>query len=153
MSLTPLTEAELVEILPQVAPFRFVDRVLAVDSHKILAEYRFRNDESYYAGHFPGQPITPGVILLECMAQCGVTLHGLYLLGLEVERSQLSRGLTMLTDASVEWRAGVYPGEAVMVSGTVRTWRRRRIRSYVEMRKNDGRLVAMGEIGGMGVAA
>jgi 3-hydroxyacyl-[acyl-carrier-protein] dehydratase len=151
VNLTPLTGGELIEILPQMAPFRFVDRVRAVDSTHILAEYRFREDEFYYPGHFPGQPITPGVVLLECMAQCGVTLHGLYLLALELHRSELSGRRTMLTNASVEWLASVYPGESVLVSGEVRTWRRQRIRSHVEMRKETGELVALGEIGGFGV--
>ena len=151
MNPAPLTCAELLEAMPQAPPFRFVDRVLEVDRSSIRATYRFREDESYYLGHFPGQPITPGVILLECMAQCGVVLHGLYLLSLEGNHFQVRTHRTLLTDASIEWLASVYPGETVVVSGAVRTWRRQRIRSGVEMRKASGERVAVGEIGGMGV--
>ena len=133
------------------APFRFVDHILEVDRRTIRASYRFREDEPFYAGHFPGWPITPGVILLECMAQCGVVLHGLYLLALEANRSEWSVQRTLLTDASIEWLASVHPGETVEVTGTVRSWRRRRIRSRVEMCKAGGERVEIGEIGGMGV--
>jgi 3-hydroxyacyl-[acyl-carrier-protein] dehydratase len=151
MNPVPLTCAELLETLPQAPPFRFVDQVLEVDGSSILATYCFRKDEPYYLGHFPGDPVTPGAILLECMAQCAVALHGLYLLSLEGNHGQLHTHRTLLTDASIEWLASVYPGETVVVSGAVRTWRRQRIRSRVEMRKISGERVAVGEIGGMGV--
>jgi 3-hydroxyacyl-[acyl-carrier-protein] dehydratase len=147
---------DLLSGLPQTPPFRFVDRILEVDRASIRATYRFREDEPFYAGHFPGRPITPGVILLECMAQCGVALHGLYLLALEgngglVNIDHWRTHRTLLTDASIEWRASVYPGETVEVTGTLETWRRLRIRSRVEMRKAGGELVAVGKIAGMGV--
>lgn len=151
MTVASPNSTELLDWLPQAAPFRFVDRVLEVDRRIIRATYRFREDAPYYAGHFPGWPITPGVLLLECMAQGGVVLHGLYLLALEGNRNQWGSHRTLLTDASIEWSASVYPGETVEVIGTVRSWRRLRIRSCVEMYKTGGERVAKGEIGGIGV--
>ncbi|HTX35188.1 MAG TPA: hypothetical protein VME43_09205 [Bryobacteraceae bacterium] len=142
---------DLLNWLPQAPPFRFVDRILEVDRAGIRAACRFREDEPFYAGHFPGRPITPGAILLECMAQCGVVLHGLYLLALEGNGDHRRTHRTLLTDASIEWCASVYPGETVQVTGSVLTWRRLRIRSRVQMYKAGGERVAMGEIGGMGV--
>ena len=47
---------------------------------KLVGAYRFREDEFFYRGHFPGRPITPGVILIETMAQIGVVAFGMYLL-------------------------------------------------------------------------
>jgi len=152
MTVVEPTGTELLAWMPQIPPFRFVDRVLSVGPQSIRASYRFREDEAFYQGHFPGRPITPGVILLECMAQCGVALHVLYLLAREGNRSQCVTHRTLLSDARIEWFAGVYPGETVEVRGEVQTWRRMRIRSRVEMRKAGGERVAAGEIGGMGVA-
>ncbi len=59
-----LSPDELLELLPQQEPFRFVDEILAVDEDSISARYTFRPDADFYRGHFPGNPVTPGVILL-----------------------------------------------------------------------------------------
>ena len=148
-----VTPAELPALMPQVSPFRFVDRVLEVDHAHIVASYRFRPEEFYYRGHFPGRPLTPGVILLECMAQCGIVLHGIYLLARELPREAIRLERALFTDARVEWHAGVDPGEEVIVRGDLLAWRKRRIRSRVTMTRTDGQLIAAGELAGMGVKA
>ena len=74
-----LSPEEVLELLPQQEPFRFVDEILEVDEDHIVAQYRFRPDADFYRGHFPGDPITPGVILLESLAQVGVVALGIYI--------------------------------------------------------------------------
>ena len=60
-----ITGATLLELLPQQEPFRFVDEIVEVDEEHIVARYTFRPDADFYRGHFPGNPITPGVLLTE----------------------------------------------------------------------------------------
>jgi 3-hydroxyacyl-[acyl-carrier-protein] dehydratase len=151
VSPSPLSAAELLDLMPQAEPFRFVDRVLEVDQAHIVAGYRFREDAFFYAGHFPRAPITPGVIVLEAMAQCGLVLHGLYLLALEVPRQELTIYRTMFTNAQIEWCSSVYPGDSIVMRGEVLTFRRRRMRVRVETKNDRGQMVACGEIAGMGV--
>ena len=88
-----LSPAELLELLPQREPFRFVDEILEVDDEHIVARYRWREDADFYRGHFPGNPVTPGVLLVESMAQAGVVALGLYVLAKEsgLEEADLKR--------------------------------------------------------------
>ncbi|MDZ7846076.1 MAG: hypothetical protein U5L96_04560 [Owenweeksia sp.] len=57
-----------------------MDDIDAVDENGISGHYRFKEDEFFYAGHFVGNPVTPGVILIECMAQIGLVSLGFFLL-------------------------------------------------------------------------
>lgn len=58
--------------LPHRPPFLFVNEVDATDDGKrITGHYTFTEDNFFFAGHFPGNPVVPGVILVETLAQCG----------------------------------------------------------------------------------
>ena len=56
-------------LLPHAPPFLFIDEVTAMDESSVVARRTFRADEAFFAGHFPGRPIVPGVLLLEAMSQ------------------------------------------------------------------------------------
>ncbi|MGI5842810.1 MAG: 3-hydroxyacyl-ACP dehydratase FabZ family protein [Candidatus Xenobium sp.] len=146
-----LTPEEVLARVPQQRPFRFVDEILELDSEKITGRYTFRPDESFYEGHFPGRPVTPGVILLECMCQVGVVALGIYLLSREVEPEEIPHWTTMFADATVEFCRPVLPGERVTIRGTREIWRRRKLRSRIEMYNEEGVLVASATASGMGV--
>lgn len=61
-----------VALLPHRPPFRFVDRVVSLEPGVgVEARYRVTGDEPFLAGHFPGNPIFPGVLQLEALAQTG----------------------------------------------------------------------------------
>src|SRR5688500_950516 len=96
-------------------------------------------------------PITPGVILLEAMAQTGVVALGIYLKALEVDEQELRRWRSVFTDAEVEFLAGVFPGERVLCRGEKLFWRRNKLKSKVEMRREDGQLLASCTLSGLGV--
>jgi len=143
-----LTAAEVLAAVPHRPPFRFVDEILEIDEDHIVAAHRFGEDADFYRGHFPGNPITPGVLLLETMAQAGVVAHGIYLLG---RAAAAEAALIVFTDATVEFAGIVRPGERVLVRGRKLVFRRGLLRSQVEVHREAGGLVCSATIAGMRV--
>jgi 3-hydroxyacyl-[acyl-carrier-protein] dehydratase len=63
---------EILQQLPHRFPFRMVDRILEIEPGKKAAAIKNVSiDEPYFSGHFPGEPIMPGVLILEALAQTG----------------------------------------------------------------------------------
>lgn len=71
---------EIMEILPHRYPFLLVDRILECDDEKrIVGMKNLTFNEPFYQGHFPGQPVMPGVLQMEAMAQVsGILLNRLF---------------------------------------------------------------------------
>jgi 3-hydroxymyristoyl/3-hydroxydecanoyl-(acyl carrier protein) dehydratase len=71
------TREDILSILPHRPPFLFVDRVLkCVPDRRIIAERDLLPEEPHFAGHFPGQPIMPGVLVTDALAQTSGLLWG-----------------------------------------------------------------------------
>jgi 3-hydroxyacyl-[acyl-carrier-protein] dehydratase len=150
---TTLDGPGILALLPQQDPFRFVDEILEVDDEHIVSRYTFREDAFFYRGHFPGNPITPGVILIESMAQTGVVALGIYLVTRERGAEDVRKVLTVFTDCTAEFSGVVRPGDTVTIRAKKVFFRRMKLRAEVEMRLAGGTLVATATVAGMGVDA
>jgi len=67
---------EVLAAIPQRPPFLFVDKIIRREGNSITTQRILRDDEYFFQGHFPGNPIMPGVLLCEACFQTGAILMG-----------------------------------------------------------------------------
>ena len=139
--------------IPQQAPFRFIDDILGIDEQSVTSSYRFTDDAYFYKGHFPGNPVTPGVILVETMAQAGVTALGIYQLLKDLPEEKSLDTLTPLFVFidRVEFLHPVRPGQRVIIQGEKLYFRRGNIKSKTSIQREDGLTICHGVLTGTGV--
>ncbi len=135
--------------VPQKEPFRFIDRIIELTDSGITSEYTFRPDEWFYRGHFPGRPVTPGVIQIEAMAQTAVVAYGIYLVLSEGQDPK--KLLTVFTDVQAEFHREIKPGTKVILRGEKIFWRRQKLRSRATLLLEDGTVAAEATLSGIGV--
>lgn len=120
----PLDAKAIMEILPHRYPFLMVDRVIAMDEGKsITAIKNVTINEMCFIGHFPGEPVMPGVLILEGMAQTGGILACLS------EPSLMGKLVYFAGVDKARFRRIVYPGDQMVYK--------------LEMVKQKGRLIKM----------
>ena len=139
---------QILELLPQQVPFRFVDEILAVSEESIKGSYTFKEDEFFYQGHFPEFPITPGVILTECMAQIALVCHGIYFL-LQQNNEGVQQYKQFFTSNEINFLKPVYPREKVSVIGKKEYFRHGKFKSSAVMQNQAGEIVCKGILSGM----
>jgi len=133
--------------IPNQPPFRFVDEILEVNEAFINGAYRFKTEEFFYTGHFPGHPLTPGVILIECMAQIGLVGLGIYLL--MQQTGQKHDLLPVFTSSEADFLRPVYPGERVTVRADKVYFRLNKLKCFATMKNDQNVVVCKGHLSGI----
>ncbi|SRX56189.1 3-hydroxyacyl-ACP dehydratase FabZ family protein [Aequorivita sp. CIP111184] len=132
--------------LPYSEPFLFVDEILSVSEYAIKGTYTFEHDAYFYKGHFKDYPITPGVILTECMAQIGLVCFGIYLLN---GKTISEKSTFALSSTEIDFYLPVYPGEKVSVVSEKIYFRFQKLKCKVKMLNAKEQVIAKGTISGM----
>ena len=137
----------IIQLLPYRAPFLFVEELTYISENRSEGYYTFKNDEYFYQGHFKDNPITPGVILTEVMAQIGVVCLGIYLL--KNDFSEIKKPQIALTSNEVDFFLPVKPKERVKVVSEKIYFRFNKLKCKVQLFNPKNELVCKGMISGM----
>ena len=135
---------EIMQLLPHRYPFLLVDRVVSMTEGPVGAGSRVTGlknvsvNEPFFQGHFPGNPVMPGVLILECMAQVG----GCLFFAGEAEPEKKLMYLSGVDKA--RFRRPVFPGDQLVVVAEIIQVRSTLVRMRAEARV-DGVLCAEGE--------
>jgi 3-hydroxyacyl-[acyl-carrier-protein] dehydratase len=141
---------EIIRNLPYQKPFLFVDELIEISENGVTGTYTFLEDTFFYEGHFKENPITPGVILTETMAQIGVVCLGIYLLKDEILKEKKPQ--IALTSNTVDFYLPVLPNEKVTVISEKEYFRFNKLKCNVKMINSKNELVCRGSISGMIIA-
>ena len=102
---------EVLGRIPHRPPFLFIDEIVAEGPEGLVARRTWRPEEDFYQGHYPGAPITPGVLLCESVFQAGA----LYLSKALAEQGQRDGVPLLVKISDVRFRSPVYPGDTVTI--------------------------------------
>ncbi len=101
---------EILNILPHRYPMLLVDRVLEIEpGQRIVGLKNVSANEPFFAGHFPGRPVMPGVLIIEALAQCGGVL---LMSGLQNPEDKV---IYFLSVDGVKFRRPVIPGDQLIL--------------------------------------
>jgi 3-hydroxyacyl-[acyl-carrier-protein] dehydratase len=145
-----MNQEQIIKNLPYQAPFLFVDELTAVSENGISGNYTFKENAFFYEGHFKDNPITPGVLLTETMAQIGVVCLGIFLLKDKI--STTIKPQIALTSNVVDFYVPVLPNEKVRVISEKEYFRFNKLKCQVKMMNSKNELVCRGTISGMIIA-
>lgn len=103
----------VLRLIPHRPPFLFVDEIVAETAEGLTAKRTLRPEEAFYEGHYPGAPITPGVLLCEAVFQAGA----LYMARqAEAAGAKPGEGVPLLAKITdVRFRNPVFPGEIITI--------------------------------------
>ncbi|MGC8924767.1 MAG: 3-hydroxyacyl-ACP dehydratase FabZ [Calditerrivibrio sp.] len=100
---------KIMELLPHRYPFLLVDKVLKKDENSITAQKNVTINEPFFMGHFPSEPIMPGVLQIEALAQAGGILCYDYLDGIDASNAEIF----FMSIDNAKFRKPVVPGDVL----------------------------------------
>ena len=109
--IVPLSYEQITKILPHKYPFLFIDKVVEFTDNKRLVAYKnLTNNEFFFQGHFPKNPIMPGVLQVEALAQASGILA--YLVG---HHDPAKKEASLVGIECAKFKKPVFPGDRLFL--------------------------------------
>jgi 3-hydroxyacyl-[acyl-carrier-protein] dehydratase len=108
-------------LLPYAYPFLFIDKAVLVAPKKIVCIKNVTGNEYYFAGHFKDNPVMPGVVLVEAMAQSTYLLARLSFLRRGPVKHKKNIGYYLACIKDLRFLKPVYPGEQITIEIKIKT--------------------------------
>ena len=140
-----MSPQEIIAKLPYSKPFLFVDDILSINENGVEGCYTFDENLDFYQGHFKDNPVTPGVILIEVMAQIGVVCLGIFL----INDTFTKNTSIALTSSEIEFLKPVFTNEKVVVISEKIYFRFGKLKCKIVMKNESGEAICNGKIAGM----
>ena len=143
---------KILNYLPYKSSFLFVDDITSLDDNGVTGEYTLKVDSFFYEDHFPGNPVTPGVIITEIMAQIGLVVLGIHLMLKEKDHEGFEMhedSFPLLTSTNVDFYKMVLPEEKVIVTSKKQYFRFGKLKCVVQMHNANAELIAKGVFSGV----
>ncbi|GAB3358601.1 beta-hydroxyacyl-ACP dehydratase [Arachidicoccus ginsenosidivorans] len=171
-----VTKELIIEHFPCKSPYCFINEIIEVNADHILASYLFKQNEFFFAGHFPGNPVVPGAILQEAAAQIGLLAFGMYLLGNGIEvlsdlpvelpaalltmklpdvaaLEKKMNNIFYLTSANMDYKYFVKPNDKIFVYAEKVFFRLNKLKCKVRIENQDKVLISKGIMSGVVIKA
>lgn len=119
---------EIMDCIPHRFPFLLIDRVVSIEDGTLTAIKNVTINEPFFSGHFPGEPIMPGVLTIEAMAQAAGVLA--------IKTGSEGTGVLFMSIEKAKFRKPVVPGDQLRIEVKLLKQRNRVLkftgRAYVE---------------------
>ncbi len=110
-----MSEPDFFRLIPHRAPFLFIDRVVELSDDRVVTSVTAEPAADFFAGHYPGNPVMPGVLICECAFQAGALL-----VANRIDQATRSSGVPVLTRIKeAKFKQIVRPGQVLSVEVTL----------------------------------
>lgn len=141
-----MTTTEIIEMLPFSHPYLFVEELFYVNNEGACGTFTYHENLEFFKGHFKNNPIVPGSILTETMAQIGLVCLAIYL---TAEKEHLKDSLSVATSYNINFFKPVLPNEKVIVTSKLIYFRFGKLKANVQMVDKDNSKICEGILSGI----
>ena len=139
-------QAALDKTYPHEFTYRFANKMIEISEEEVVSDFTFPKNADFYKGHFPGNPVTPGTILLECALQSGVVpllKFQLYKDGLKIDNKHV-----LILSSEIKYKKMVPPNTRVMVTAKKTSYlaAAEHLRCRILMKTESGKTILHGKV-------